>query len=328
MTLDEMARELGVSKSTVSRALSGKGRIGDATRKKIQEYARSRGGYEADAPVLKTVTGNLGVVLPADVYISGGPFFQECILGICETATFLDYNVLITTGTAKDVTGIRTLVEKEKVDGIILTRSLEDDKALQYLTQAGFPVGLTGVTRRLGVIQVDTDNEAASESLTALLAGRGYRHFALILDNMEYMVNKSRYRGFCSGLTQNGIDPEKQLILTGSLKMDMLDSVIGDMIARHVQCIICGDDVICTRIMSSLQAQGYRIPRDIAIASLFNSHNLDCFTPSITAVNVSARQVGNMISKQMINYLNGREYQEKTTVDYEILMRRSTNMTM
>ena len=326
MTLDEMARELGVSKSTVSRALSGKGRIGDVTRKRIQEYARKQGVENNREVVRRTVTRNIGVVLPDDVYISSGPYFQECILGICETAAFLDYDVLIATGANNDVSGVQMLIEREKVDGVILTRSMEDDRALQYLTETGFPVGLTGISSRPGVIQVDTDNEAASENLVSLLVGRGYRHFALILDDMEYIVNQSRYRGFCGALSQNSIDPKKQLVLSGLTKMDMLDSVVDDLIAQKIQCIVCGDDIICTRIMSSLQAKGYRIPKDIAVASLYNSPNLDCFSPSITTVNVSARQVGNMISKQMINYLTGKEYRKKTILDYEILMRKSTNI--
>jgi len=325
MTLEEMARELGVSKSTVSRALSGKGRIGEETRRKIQDFSRQQGMLKDEAQRQETSTRNLGVVLPADVYISGGPYFQECILGICETATFLEYDVLITTGTANDVSGIKTLVEKKKVDGIILTRSLEDDKGLQYLTEIGFPVGLTGICSKSEVIQVDTDNEAAAESLTSLLIGRGYRRFALIIDNMEYMVNKSRHRGFYNALKKNHIPVERQMIISTPLKMDMLDSVVEDMVSRKVECIICGDDVICTRVMSSLQAEGYRIPKDIAIASLYNSPNLDCFSPSITAVNVSARQVGNMISRQMINYLTGKEYQNRTIMDYEILMRKSAS---
>lgn len=325
MTLEEMARELGVSKSTVSRALSGKGRIGEDTRRKIREFSKQQGRLENGERRQETATRNLGVVLPADVYISGGPYFQECILGICETATFLEYDVLITTGTANDVSGIRALVEKKKVDGIILTRSLEDDKGLQYLTEVGFPVGLTGICSRSEVIQVDTDNEAAAENLTSLLIGRGYRKFALIIDNMEYIVNKSRHRGFYNALQKKNIPLERQTIISTPLKMDMLDSVVADLISRKIECIICGDDVICTRVMSSLQAEGYRIPKDIAIASLYNSPNLDCFSPSITAVNVSARQVGNMISRQMINYLTGKEYQNKTIVDYEILMRKSAS---
>lgn len=325
MTLEEMARKLGVSKSTVSRALSGKGRIGEDTRARILDYARAQDERERMQEFSQEMsTRSLGVVLPADVYLNGGPYFQSCILGICETSTFLDYDVLITTGTANDVSGIRALVEKKKVDGIILTRSLEDDRALKYLLDVGFPVGLTGICGREHVIQVDTDNEGAAENLTSLLVGKGYRRFAMIIDSMEYIVNKSRYKGFCNALLKNGISPDKHSLIMNPVKMDLLDGVIHDLIDRKVECVICGDDIICTRVMSKLQAEGYRIPRDIAVASLYNSPNLDCFSPSITAVNVSARQVGNMISKQMINFLTGKEYQKRTIMDYEILMRKST----
>lgn len=323
MTLDEMARELGVSKSTVSRALSGKGRIGSETRRRIMEYARQQESQTEYGTEIRTPTRNLGVILPADVYLNGGPYFQECILGICETATIMDYDVLITSGTANDVSGIRTLVEKEKVDGIILTRSLSDDRAVQYLTGVGFPVGLTGICDE-DIIQVDTDNEGAAESLTSLLIGRGYRKFALLIDTLDYRVNRSRHGGFSRALLKNGLSPEKQLVYAGTLNPDLVDSLIGNIISQKVECIICGDDVICTRIMSSLQSQGYRIPRDVAVASLYNSPNLDCFTPSVTVVNVSARQVGNMIARQMINFLAGKDYQKKTMVDFEILMRKST----
>lgn len=323
MTLDEMARELGVSKSTVSRALSGKGRIGSETRRRIMEYARQQESQTEYGTEIRTPTRNLGVILPADVYLNGGPYFQECILGICETATIMDYDVLITSGTANDVSGIRALVEKEKVDGIILTRSLSDDRAVQYLTGVGFPVGLTGICDE-DIIQVDTDNEGAAESLTSLLIGRGYRKFALLIDTLDYRVNRSRHGGFSRALLKNGLSPEKQLVYAGTLNPDLVDSLIGNIISQKVECIICGDDVICTRIMSSLQSQGYRIPRDVAVASLYNSPNLDCFTPSVTVVNVSARQVGNMIARQMINFLAGKDYQKKTMVDFEILMRKST----
>lgn len=323
MTLDEMARELGVSKSTVSRALSGKGRIGSETRRKIMEYAKQQESRTENGTEIRTPTKNLGVILPADVYLNGGPYFQECVLGICETATLMDYDVLITSGTANDVSGIRALVEKDKVDGIILTRSLSDDRAVQYLTGVDFPVGLTGICDE-DIIQVDTDNEGAAESLTSLLIGRGYRKFALLIDTLDYRVNRSRHGGFGRALLKNGLSPEKQLVYAGTLNPDLMDSLIGSIISQKVECIICGDDVICTKIMSSLQSQGYRIPRDVAVASLYNSPNLDCFTPSVTAVNVSARQVGNMIARQMINFLAGKDYQKKTMVDFEILMRKST----
>ena len=82
---------------------------------------------------------------------------------------------------------------------------------------------------------------------------------------------------------------------------------------------------MCTMIMSKLQAEGYQIPRDIAIASLYNSPNLDCYSPAVTAVNVAAAQMGNMVGKQLLQHLAGKSYESKTMVDYEMVFRKSTN---
>ena len=325
MTLDEIARELNLSKSTVSRALSGKGRIGDATRERVISFARERGRSREEAKPERVRTGNIGVILPADVYATGNPYFQGCLLGVCETASMMDFNILLTTATANDISNIRALVEKEKVDGIILTRSLEEDKAVQYLTDIHFPVGMTGLCGRDGVLEVDIDNEGAAEQLTTLLIGQGYQRFALVVENLSYQVNRSRYEGFCKALLKSGISREKQFFHTVPLNMELLDSLIHNIMSRRVECIVCGDDVVCTRIMARLQAEGYRIPRDIAIASLYNSSNLGCFTPAVTAVNVSARQVGNMIGKQLIQYILGKEYDPRVMMDFEILLRKSTD---
>ena len=143
-------------------------------------------------------------------------------------------------------------------------------------------------------------------------------------ETLDYTVNKNRYRGFCKALQKYGLEKNKQVFYTNFLSVDAIDSVINDLMVQKVECIICGDDVICTKIMSNLQAGGYRIPKDIAVASLYNSPNLNCFTPSITTVSISAKRIGNAICKQMIHYLTGKDYQERTKMDYEILVRKST----
>ncbi|MCM1268079.1 MAG: LacI family DNA-binding transcriptional regulator [Bacteroidales bacterium] len=322
MTLGEAAKELGVSKSTVSRTLSGKGRIGAATRQRILAFAEEHDMLRK--PEENTETCNLGVVFPTDIYINGNSYFQECLLGICEAASVMGYHVLVITGTAVDISGIRKLVENRKVDGIILTRSLIEDKAIEYLVGADFPVAVTGLCDYREVIQVDTDNELASEDLTSALIGKGFRKFALILEDFSYRVNRKRYEGFRNALLKNGISQEKQIVHTGNLNVERMDALINDIVARKVECIICGDDVICTRVMSRLQAMGYWIPRDIAIASLYDSQNLQCFTPAVTAVNIMGRQVGSMAARQMIGCLQKKTYESRVMVDYEIMLRKST----
>lgn len=325
MTLDEIANELGVSKSTVSRALSGKGRIGKETSERILTFVQEHGGEKCKKESGQIVTHNIGVVLPADVYYGGGAYFQSCLLGICEAASMYGYNVLITTGKIHDILEIQSLVENHKVDGIILTRGVEDDKALQYLVEKNFPTGVTGICNYEEVIQVDTDNQGAAEKMTSMLIARGFRKFALLVKDMNFIVDKERHDGFCKALLKNGLSEKNQLFINGSIKMEFLNSIIANIIAQKVECIICGDDEICTMIMSRLQAEGYRIPKDIAIASLYNSSNLECYSPAVTAVSVAATQMGNIVGKQLIQYLMGKQYEKKNIVDYDILFRKSTN---
>ena len=303
MTLEEIAKEIGVSKSTVSRALSGKGRIGEKTRNRILEVAK-RGEEREEMARTRTVTHNIGVVLPSDVYYGSGVYFQNCLLGVCESASMLGYNVLITTSNAHDISELQSLVESNRVDGMLLTRALEDDRALQYLSQANFPTALTGTCRYDNIIQVDTDNEGAAEKMTTLLIGKGFRRFAFLVKDMSYNVDRKRHEGFCRALIKNGISEKDQLFYNGS---------------------ICGDDEICTMVMSRLQAEGYRIPKDVAIASLYNSTNLDCYSPAVTAVSVAASQMGGTAVRQLIQRLRGENYEKKTMLDYDILFRKSTN---
>lgn len=336
MTIEEMARELGVSKSTVSRALSGKGRIGEETRLRIQQYAMSNTQRKIKANEVTTtflqkeaLSGNLGVVLPIDAYGTSIPFFQECLLGICETANLLKYNVLITTGSVNDISEIQKLVENRKVDGMILARSMDEDKILKYLVETGVPTGLIGECEYDEVLQIDTDGKAAAEELTSMLISKGYRRFAFIVGNTAYRVNRLRRDGFLHALEMSGISPEAQHIYSGVVNMGVIDNLIADIIANRTECVVCGDDVICTTLMSRLQAEGYRIPKDIAIVSLYNSSNLECFSPAVTAVNISAKRLGNTMAKQMIQHLESGDMEiwkhpGKMMLDYEILFRKST----
>lgn len=325
MTMEEAARELGVSKSTISRALSGKGRIAESTREEIRAYAAEHNlttGKKERRNLVQTY--NLGVSLPADVYDTSIPFFQECLLGICEVAAKNQFHVVITSRKGDDITGIKELVEKKKVDGIILTRCLEEDAAVKYLLKKNFPTAMTGSCGSNKIIQVDCDNSSASKDLVASMLQIGYKRFAIILGNMQYSVNTKRMEGFQEALKEQGISLEQQVVYTDFEKTDFLENMLLELIDKKVECIICGDDVICTVITSGLQNSGYRVPKDIAVASLHNSVNLECFAPAISAVNVNAKNWGRMIGTQMIDYLTGKVFHQRTYVNYEILLKKST----
>lgn len=126
MTQKEIAEALGLSKTTVSRALSGKGRIGEETRNKIQKYMKEN---QVQAEGAKP-TRMLGVALPADSNINTNHFFTECLYGICEAAAYMNYNVLVMKVTESDISEIINVVESGKIEAVILTRTMENDRAM------------------------------------------------------------------------------------------------------------------------------------------------------------------------------------------------------
>ena len=97
----------------------------------------------------------------------------------------------------------------------------------------------------------------------SVLIGQGYRKFAFVAGDMQYRVNQNRSEGCYAALKQYGLDMEQQCYYTDFRNSEPIENYICDMIEKRVECIVCADDVICTRFMSCLQAQGYRIPDDM-----------------------------------------------------------------
>ena len=135
ITIGDVAEALGVSKTTVSRAISGKGRIGEATRRRVLEYIKEnhyRPNIVAKG-LAKSKTYNIGWVMPGDSNVTELPFFQRCMIGISEVAAAYDYDILLSMVFAHDISKLKSIVKNRKVDGIILGRTLIEDESISLL---------------------------------------------------------------------------------------------------------------------------------------------------------------------------------------------------
>ena len=138
ITIGDVAKALGVSKTTVSRAISGKGRIGDATRQRVLDYIEEK--HYRPNPMAKGLADqkkyNICWAIPGDSNVHELPFFQRCMAGVCEVTMATDYDVLISLVYEDNISHLRRIVENRKVDGIILGRTLVDDMSVKYLKPA------------------------------------------------------------------------------------------------------------------------------------------------------------------------------------------------
>lgn len=326
ITIGDIAKELGVSKTTISRAISGKGRIGEETKRRVLEYIDAH-DYRPNLiakSLAESKTFNIGVCMPGDTEFAQIPFFQGCLMGICEAAAGLDYDVVVTTTTEDDINYLKRIIHNNKVDGVILTRTLLNDMAQNYLKQMDIPFVVIGTSEDEDVIQVDSDHRTGCAELTSVLLMAGNINIALLSGNEHHTVNQNRCKGFMDALEKTKTVFDSRNLITNLNSNILIDRAVDRVLERGITCIVCSDDNICTRVLARLEEMNYQIPKDIKVASFYNSVYLESHNPPVTAMNIAVKELGITAGKAVIELTEGKEIKEKTYVNYELLLKKST----
>ncbi|MCI9397212.1 MAG: LacI family transcriptional regulator [Lachnospiraceae bacterium] len=326
LTIADIAQELGVSKTTVSRAMSGKGRIGEETRKRVQEYVEAH-HYSPNVVakgLAQNKTFNLGLVLPGDYNIVELPFFQKCMMGISRTASAAGYDVLLSVVTADKITQLERAVMNRKIDGAILTRTLTDDAPMRYLQENGVPFVAIGSTDDTRAVQIDNDHRGACRELTGKLLDSGIQSLALIGGREEYMVTGNRLRGFEEAFGERpGWDGSRQIFLN----IDdgrKVEEIVERLLEQRVSCIVCMDDFLCGCVLNVMQTRQIEVPEQVQVVSFYDSTMLENRIPAVTSVRFDVEELGRKACGLLLQILEGEEVEGRTLLGYEVRMREST----
>lgn len=329
VTIGDIAEQLGVSKTTVSRALSGKGRIGEATRQKVLKCIEEQ-QYRPNAiakGLAQSKTYNIGMVIPDDYDLIDMPFFQKIIMGVCEYASSLDYDVLMIMVSSDNYSQLERVINHNKVDGVILTRTQVKDWAADFLKERHIPFATVGTSEDSNVVQVDNDHVGACRELTSILINQGFQHLALLGGNTNHVVTRKRMQGFEAALEAAGMHIEKELIWLDMKRNLTMEHVLYEIQKHKADCILCMDDAICKILLEELAKRKIRVPEDICIASFYNSSLLERNNPSITSLQFDAIELGITTCNVLVNYIEGRDFERRTILGYEIAMKESTKRT-
>lgn len=326
LTIGDIAKELGVSKTTVSRAISGKGRIGTETREKVLQYIEEH-NYRPNViakGLAQSRTFNIGLVMPGDYNVVELPFFQNCMLGISKVASSMDYDVLISVVTADDISQLQRAVINHKVDGVILTRTLVEDAPAKYLKEMRIPFVAIGSTDDRSIIQIDNDHRSACRELTEKLLDQGMRKIALIGGNQSYMVTRNRLGGFLDAYRRQGLEPEKEHIHLDVEEGSVVKELVQQMLTEGMECIIAMDDYLCSCVLNTLQQQHISVPEQIKVVSFYDSSFLENHIPAITSIQFDVEELGRMTCKTLLDIIEGEDVAEKSLLGYDISLREST----
>lgn len=325
-TIDEVARELGVSKTTVSRAISGKGRISAETRARVKAFIETH-NYRPNAVakgLAQSKTYNIGLVLPSDYAVSDLPFFQKCMAGICEMAASQDYDVVLSLVTEQDVSHLKRILNNRKVDGVISTRTTVNDPVISLLREEGLPFAVIGCCDAREPIQVDSDHREACRELTSILLMKGIRRIGLVGGNSEHWVSKRRLQGFLDAHEELGIPVAQELVRMDQSGDLQVGKSVDELLELGVECIVSMDDALCRLVLLKLQELHVSIPEQVKVASFYNSTLLEQNLPPITSLEFDAKELGRTACKLLLERMAGQEVSDQLNLGYQVILREST----
>ncbi len=326
ITIADVAEALGVSKTTVSRAISGKGRIGKETRERVLAYIEEH-NYKPNViakGLAQSKTYNLCVVMPGEYDVVDLTFFQECLFGIQEIAGNMEYDLLLSICQTNDISSLERIVANRKVDGAILMRTFVEDPQIEFLQKKGLPFVTIGSSNYEGVVQVDHNHKSACKELTSIILMKNLKKIALIGGDETHVVTQNRLRGFREAYDKMGLEVDESLLYLNLDNHILIDKVVKEALERKVDCILCMDDAVCSRVLKMLREQHIKVPQDVKLASFYNSTILENSVPSITSLSFNAKELGMVACRTLLDLVEGTEVKERTLLPYEVVLKEST----
>ena len=326
ITISDVAEALGVSKTTVSRAISGKGRIGEVTRLRVLEYIEQC-DYKPNViakSLAQSKTFNICVVMPGDFALMDLPFFQSVILGIQEIAGINEYDILLCVCSDSDISGLERIISNGKVDGVVLLRTYINDPQIEFLQNRGIPFVTTGSTNYEGVYTIDHDHRSACKELTSVILTRRFMHIALLGGGESAVVNQNRRMGVEEAFASMKQVMDSTLVYMNLESKALIDKAVENALAKGTDCILCMDDAICSQVLRKLRQEHVKVPQQVKIASFYNSSVLENHIPSITSLSFNERELGMEACKNLLAQIQGDTVEAHKLLSYEVVLKDST----
>ena len=332
-TLKQIAKELGVSVSTVSKALNNSPEISEATKIKIQEFAKLK-NYKPNVTALNLKnreTKTIGVILPNLL----NSFFAKVFTGIEKVAEEKGYHIItcISNESLEKEMHAMELLSNGTVDGFILSIAEESQKENYFehfidSINDGIPIVMFDrVTDKVNCDKVIVDDLDAAFDATKHLITIGCKKIALLstIDNLS--VGKLRANGYFKALEQNHISIDEPLIILTDSSEEFDNKLEALFANQTIDGIFALDEHASVSSLKLALLKGYKIPENLSIIGFADGVWSRRLTPSLSTVSQHGPEIGEAAARLLIEKLESKsqEIKNKTlVVKTELRYRGST----
>lgn len=320
-TLKDVARAAGVSVATASYALSGRGSVGDATRRRVIEVADElRYQPNLSAKAMRTGrTGTIGLILP-DLT---NPFFPTLVQNVVVAAREVGLGVFVTDsqGSKETERRIAAGLIRHGVDGLVWFPVTDEDTVGEILAEVPTVV----LDRDLpGFDSVTADFEQGGRLAARTLTEAGHQKIGVISGPQGASSSRRRTRTIV-----DEVQSEATLVwhVTNAYSTDLEPKVIDRLREGRVTGVIAGNDLIAVGAMKELGEAGVAVPEDMSIVSFDNTPLCEIVSPPLSSINVPGEEMGVEALRMLARRIeNPREPRRRTMYDVELVARGSVRV--
>ena len=330
-TIRDVAERAGVSQSTVSKALNGTSAVSEETRRKIEKAAEAL-DYQPNAIARSFATRATNRILfladfPFDAAFVN-PHLFEIMRGVQHTLDKNGYAMMLKQIDARQAPDVvEHSFAQHETDGFVLHMSIVTQKLAALLSKYMIPhivIGKPGFSTRM--CWIDTDNTLSGEIAASHLMEQGYSCLAFVGGRPDDMTCWRRLQGARSVLREHGLDlPQTHVFQTTSTLAD------GHRAAKKLlklkplpDAVICANNPIALGVMHTLQDQGIRIPKDMALIT-FDTYPFSVYTdPQMTVVDINMYEMGQEAGRLVLQKLKHPKRQIQSFTTTPTLVRRGT----
>lgn len=333
ITIHDIAKELKISASTVSRALNDNPRISEKTKEEIKRVAHDL-GYQPNvmASNLRNRKSNtIGIVVP----LINRHFFSSFISGVEDVAFKLGYSAIISQ--SKDLLANEKQIVhsmfSNRVDGIIASISMQTDvfDHFHVFEASGTPiVFFDRVIPQLKSHKIVVDDFGVGFKATQHLIDQGYKRIAHLAGPTVLHTYNDRMSGYKSALAENGMEQKDEYIIYSRLtRIDGQDAIEQLMsLPTPPDALFCGNDTSALSVLSYLKEHGVSVPQEFGLIGFSDEPASALVTPSISTLKQPAYEMGVKAAELLISEIENRQHagvHQRIVVPTELIVRESSS---